>query len=157
MDTAEKRKLVVDRIKSVTARFEREIREEKAVPSIHPRVKEIKASIDLIVIPPVQEWAIGFASALTGIPEALLGGEPRIPRPPPLVAAVIQKNPNDHNYRLGDVVVFGNRKAYAIRPDGSWGNNAPLDASAIRMATPDEIDRVTEAQVEAVTEFLVFA
>lgn len=157
MEPALKRTAVRERIKDATRKFQQEIEAEKSVTSIHPRIKEIKEAIDDCPIDAAKCYIIGVIAAVTGIPPELIGAAERIPIPHPLVALVLTGNPNSHDYKLGQVVVYGNAVGKCIKPDGQWGNCIPRDKEAIRTASSAEIETVTDAQLDKVSEFLIFA
>lgn len=72
-------------------------------------------------------------------------------------AVVIINNLGGHNYAQGSLVLVSGSSSSAvigIRPDGSCGNNA--NHKDCRLATREEIAKLTEAQLEAAFKEAVF-
>ncbi len=68
----------------------------------------------------------------------------------PLVCVVLTENTNNHNYPLNIPIIMFNW-CRAVKPDGYVGNEVPYNScyqSHIRLATDEEIDKLTDAQLE---------
>lgn len=149
------KKAMINRIKAITNGFRVVTKLEKGTNEDEVRAKLIADKLSACGWYSVQK--VSLFEEITGyqlqkfINVTSSSGHSSVPKFfKSLVAVVPTMNDNGHNYTIGKPVIcmFVNNASGLLKEDGTYGNTIGHSSNELRLATDEEIDKLTDAQLD---------